>query len=209
MATAAAPSNASATPAAHARWDNSTAVATQIRKATADRPTSAEAKPAVGSMSLVTWIHSNARVDPATHVGEIYYADHLDIVCWVTGDGVDGDIFWDMVFDWNTWTAGFVNEHDIAAFYDVSFTFCGDTGTHTSTFVSPVWQHNKPGAHSLHVGDVGGTSDLRAYWYADGVPYPTGDSSPSWWLVFDPSVYNGVAGFAHCSDLAYPVYCQL
>lgn len=163
------------------------------------------AAPGARPATLVSWIHSNARVWPSSHVGDADVGDWVAQGCYVYGDTVNGNDKWDVLFDYTTRAGGFVPE----AYIGAGGGFCGSEGHPTDTFVSPVWQHSWSSVSATHVGDVGDSSNLRGYAVPlSGDPYPSPDGSTTWWFVFDPSVYNFVGGFVPCSLLTSPsLYC--
>ena len=174
-------------------------VALLVAGVVAGTATSASAVPAYYTSQFFTLIHSNARIDPGTVVGAVNVGDEVYNMCWVTGDTINGNqYFWDLIYDKhpNVKRVGFVNELYVVPAYNQA-TRCTNEGRPVTTH-GVVWQHSGPSVSAAHVGDVGLTSNLRAYAAFPGDLY---NGSNVWWIVFDPHVYNGVAGFVSCTDL--------
>jgi hypothetical protein len=150
--------------------------------------------------STFTWIHSDATTNPATHHGEVYPGDNVTPICYVHGDSVGGNPWWDMVLvndpDVNHIFVGFISE----VYNDRDATDpCGDAFPRISTQPAgtAIWQHAGPGLNYDHVGDVGFTNGLRVYggYFAGDLI----DGHRSWYIVFDPMPLGRV-GFIHCSN---------
>ncbi|MBN6034050.1 hypothetical protein [Amycolatopsis sp. 195334CR] len=148
---------------------------------------------------VLTWMHSDARVNPATHIGDFDPANTGWVSCYVFGDVYQGENRWFMTVTNSPRMVGFVNAADLQ---DESGPHCGAAGVKTSTTTPLVWQHSKPQPTAeTHVGNVGGTPDLRAYIGSTGSEYPPGSGNVVWYAVFDPGVLDGRVGFVSCTDI--------